>query len=101
MHKVLLSVLLSAVLIAAGSSAALALQSGGVAYGDLETGNVSGIGFKELDVDLEYNILELAGKKVIYPPTSILNLVTGGTGARAFHPVLIKVTNNTKVRTWL
>ena len=96
MHKVLLSVLLSAVLIAAGSSAALALQSGGVAYGDLETGNVSGIAFNKLDVDLEFNIIEIGGKKVIYPPTSILNLVAGGTGGRAFHPVLIKVTNTLK-----
>ena len=96
MHKVLLSVLLSAVLIAAGSSVALALQSGGVAYGDLETGNVSGIAFNKLDVDLEFNIMEVGGKKIIYPPTSILNLVTGGTGGRAFSPVLLKVTNNTK-----
>jgi hypothetical protein len=97
MHKVLLSVLLSAVLIAAGSSSAWALQSGGVAYGDLETGRVSGINFNTLDVDLEYTIMEIGGKKVIYPPTSILNLVTGGTAGRgAFRPVLIKVTNNTK-----
>jgi hypothetical protein len=95
MHKVLLSVLLSAVLIAVGSSA-WALQSGGVAYGDLETGRVSGIGFNTLDVDLEFTIMEIGGTKVIYPPTSILNLVTGATGGRAFHPVLLKVTNNTK-----
>ena len=92
MHKVLLSVLLSAVLIAAGSSA-WALQSGGVAYGDRETGRVSGIDFSKLDVDLEYTIMEIGGKKVIYPPTSVLNLVSGGTGGRAFRPVLIKVTN--------
>jgi hypothetical protein len=85
------------VLIAAGSSGALALQSGGVAYGDLETGRVSGIPFKKLDVDLEFNALEIGGKKVWYPPTSILNLVTGGTGGRgAFSPVLIKLTNNLK-----
>ena len=96
MHKVLLSVLFSAVLIAAGSSTGLALQSGGVAYGDLETGRVSGIGFNTLDVDLEFTIMEMGGKKVIYPPTSILNLVTGGTGGRAFSPVLLKVTNTTK-----
>ena len=96
MHKVLLSVLLSAVLIAASSTAALALQSGGVAYGDLETGRVSGIGFNTLDVDLEFTIMEIGGKKVIYPPTSILSLVTGGTGGRAHTPVLLKVTNSTK-----
>ena len=95
MHRVLLSVLLSAVLMVAGSSAALALQSGGVAYGDLDSGRVSGIDFNKLDVDLEYTIMEIGGKKVIYPPTSILNLVTSGTGARAFRPVLIKVTNAT------
>ena len=96
MHRVLLSVLLSAVLIAAGTSAAWALQSGGVAYGDLATGSVSGIAFNKLDVDLEYNIIEVGGKKIIYPPTSVLNLVSGGTGGRAFRPVLIKVTNNLK-----
>ena len=42
MHRVLLSVLLSAVLIAAGSSVAFALQSGGVEIGDLESGSVVG-----------------------------------------------------------
>jgi hypothetical protein len=64
MHKVLLSVLLSAVLIAAGSSVGLALQSGGVAYGDLESGRVSGIGFNTLDVDLESSPLwKSVGKK--------------------------------------
>ena len=96
MHKVLLSVLLSAVLIAAGSSAALALQSGGVEIGDLETGSVVGQPFKTLDVDLEFNAIEIGGKKVWYPPTSILNLVSGGTGGRPLSPVLIKVTNNLK-----
>ena len=94
MHKVLLSVLLSAVLIAAGSSVALALQSGGVEIGDLETGSVVGQPFKTLDVDLEFNAIEIGGKKVWYPPTSILNLVNVGTGARPLSPVLIKVTNN-------
>ena len=94
MHKVLLSVLLSAVLIAAGSSVALALQSGGVEIGDLETGSVVGQPFKKLNVDLEFNALEIGGKKVWYPPTQILNLVSGGTGGRANSPVLIKVTNN-------
>jgi hypothetical protein len=96
MHKVLLSVLLSAVLIAAGSSAAWALQSGGVAYGDLETGRVSGIAFNSLDVDIELTAMEIGGKKVWYPPTSVLNLVAGGTGGRAFRPVLIKLTNTLK-----
>jgi len=63
MHKVLLSVLLSAVLIAAGSSTAWALQSGGVAYGTLDSGRVSGIPFNTLDVDLEFTIMEIGGKK--------------------------------------
>ena len=63
MHKVLLSVLLSFILIAAGSSVALALQSGGVEYGDLETGSVVGIPFKEIDVDLEFTALMVGGKK--------------------------------------
>jgi hypothetical protein len=94
MHKVLLSVLLSAVLIAAGSSAAWALQSGGVEIGDLETGSVVGQHFNKMNVDLEFNIMEIGGKKVIYPPTAILNLISSGTGGRAQAPVLLKVTNN-------
>ena len=84
MHKVLLSVLLSAVLIAAGSSVALALQSGGVAYGDLETGSVSGIPFNKLDVDVDLYAINIGGKKVWYPPVSVLNLVAGATGGRPF-----------------
>ena len=97
MHKVLLSVLLSAVLIAAGSSTAWALQSGGVEIGDLETGSVVGQHFNTMDVDLEFNIMEIGGKKVIYPPTSILNLVNC---RNRWHVPLalyfIKVTNNLK-----
>lgn len=64
MHKVLLSVLLSAVLIAVGSSSAWALQSGGVEIGDLESGSVVGQHFKNMDVDLEFNIIEIGGKKL-------------------------------------
>jgi hypothetical protein len=94
MHKVLLSVLLSAVLIAAGSSTVWALQSGGVEIGDLESGSVVGQPFKTLDVDLEFNALEIGGKKVWYPPVQILDLVSGGTGGRPLSPVLLKVTNN-------
>lgn len=94
MHRVLLSGLLSAVLIAAGSSTALALQSGGVEIGDLETGSVVGQPFKSMDVDLEFNALEIGGKKVWYPPTQVLNLVNSGTGGRPASPVLLKVTNN-------
>lgn len=94
MHRVLLSVLLSAVIIAVGSSVSFALQSGGVEIGDLETGSVVGQPFKKLDVDIELNAIEIAGKKVWYPPTSILNLVSSGTGGRGGRPVLLKVTNN-------
>jgi hypothetical protein len=94
MHKVLLSVLLSAVLVAAGSSAAWALQSGGVEIGDLKSGSVVGQPFKTMDVDLEFNALEVGGKKVWYPPTAILNLRNSGTGGRPMSPVLLKVTNN-------
>ncbi|NKB80424.1 MAG: hypothetical protein GKS05_00720 [Nitrospirales bacterium] len=93
MHKVLLSVLFSVIFIVAGSSAALALQSGGVEIGDLETGSVVGQPFTSLDVDLEYTIMMVGGKKVIYPPTSILDLTSGATGGRAGRPVLIKVSN--------
>lgn len=96
MHKVLLSVLLSAVLIAAGSSSAWALQAGGVEIGDLETGSVVGQPFSKLNVDLEFNLLEIGGKKVIYPPTQVLNLVNSGIMGRPMSPVLLKVTNNLK-----
>lgn len=93
MHKVLLSVLLSAVFVVAGSSVSFALQSGGVEIGDLETGSVVGQSFKELDVDLTLTAMEIGGQKVWYPPTSILNLVSGATGGRAGRPILLKVTN--------
>ena len=93
MHRVLLSVLLSLVLVAAGSTAALALQSGGVEIGDLESGSVVGQSFKALDVDLEFTAMMVGGKKVWYPPTSVLNLTSQGTGGRAGRPVLLKVTN--------
>jgi len=94
MHKVLLSVLLSLILVAAGSSVSFALQSGGVEYGNLETGSVVGIPFKEMDVDLTFIAMMVGGKKVWYPPTAILDLTNQGTGGRAGMPVLIKVTND-------
>ncbi len=93
MHKVLLSVLLSFILVAAGSSVALALQSGGFTTGDLETGSVVGQPFKHLDVDLEYTALMLGGKKAWYPGTAILDLRNQGTLGRRGQPILIKVTN--------
>ncbi len=94
MHRVLLSVLLSLVLVAAGSTGALALQSGGVEIGDLATGSVVGQPFSKLPVDLEFNALMVGGKKTWYPPTQVLDLGAQGTGGRAGSPVLIKVTNN-------
>ncbi|MCA9453379.1 MAG: hypothetical protein KC584_12250, partial [Nitrospira sp.] len=83
MHRVLLSVLLSVVFVAVSSSGAFALQSGGVEIGDLETGSVVGQPFTKLDVDLEFTAMEIGGKKVWYPPTSILSLVSSATGGRA------------------
>ncbi len=94
MHKVLLSVLLSFIIVAAGSSVAFALQSGGVEIGDLATGSVVGQPFKTLDVDLTFTAMLIGGKKVWYPPTAILSLVNTGTGGRPLSPVLLKVTNN-------
>ena len=94
MRRVLLSVLLSLVLVAAGSTVALALQSGGVEIGDLKTGSVVGQKFSALDVDLEFTALAVGGKKVWYPGTAVLDLRNAGTaGARAGRPILIKVTN--------
>jgi len=81
-------------MIAAGSTVALALQSGGVEIGDLETGSVVGQSFSELDVDLEFNAVMLGNKKAWYPGTQILDLRNQGTGGRAGRPVLLKVTNN-------
>ena len=96
MHKVLLSVLLSVMLVAAGSSVALALQSGGFSVGNLETGSVVGQSFKSLDVDLEFTALMLGGKKAWYPGTAILDLRNQGTLGRRGQPILIKVTNTLK-----
>ncbi len=93
MHKVLLSVLLSFVLVAAGSSAVFALQSGGVEIGDLNSGSVVGHSFKTLDVDVSFDAIKIGGKKVWYPPTAILDLTSQGPGGRAGRPVLLKVTN--------
>ncbi len=94
MRKVLLSVLLSFILVATGSSVALALQSGGVEVGDLASGSVVGQPFKTLDVDVSFIAMEIGGKKVWYPPTAILDLTSQGTGGRAGRPVLLKVTNS-------
>ena len=90
MGKVMLAVFLGLVFVVAGATGSHALQSGGVEIGDLETGSVVGQPFTELDVDVELFALEnVGGKKVWYPPVSILNLK-----GRAGRPVVIKVTNN-------
>ncbi|GKS57097.1 hypothetical protein YTPLAS18_06240 [Nitrospira sp.] len=76
----------------AGSPAGFALQSGGVEIGDLETGSVVGQPFREIPVDLEFQVLEgVGGKSVWYPPVAILKMV-----GRAGTPVLLKVSNGTK-----
>ncbi|MDH4195673.1 MAG: hypothetical protein OEW33_04640 [Nitrospirota bacterium] len=74
-------------------SPVMALQSGGVEIGDLETGSVTGQAFKALDVDLAFTAMEIGGKNAWFPPTAILNLVAGGIGGRAGRPVLLQVTN--------
>lgn len=90
MGKTILSVFFGLAIIVAGASGAFALQSGGVEIGDLETGSVAGQPFKELDVDAEFTAMEIGGKKVWYPPTTIINLSN-----RRPAPLLLKVTNNT------
>ena len=73
-------------------SGAWGLQAGGVEVGDLETGSVVGQPFKELPVDLDIYATDIGTLKVLYPPTSFLDLkVRPGT------PVLIKVTNKSTV----
>lgn len=90
MAKVMLAVFLGLVFVFAGASGSYALQSGGVEVGDLETGSVVGQSFKELDVDVDLYALEnVGGKKVWYPPMTLLNLK-----GRAGRPVVIRVTNN-------
>jgi len=71
------------------SSAALALQAGGVEVGDLETGSVVGQPFKELEVDLQLYAVEIGSLKTYYPPTSVVDFKV-----RPGRPLLIKVTNN-------
>ena len=67
---------------------AWALQSGGVEIGDLETGSVVGQAFKELPVDLDIYATEVGALKILYPPTSVLDMKN-----RPGTPVLVRVTN--------
>ena len=96
MRTYLFVAVVSLSLLFGGASSALALQSGGVEIGDLATGSVVGQPFKELDVDLDFSAVSIAGKNAWYPPTAVLNLVAEGTGGRAGRPVLLKVTNTLK-----
>jgi len=89
MGKTMCAVLFSVGIIAAGASAAHALQAGGVEFGDLETGSVVGQPFKELEVDASFFELEIGTMKTWYPPTTIIDFK-----ARPGAPVLLKVTNN-------
>lgn len=73
-------------------SGAWALQSGGVEVGDLETGSVVGQAFKELPVDLNIYATEVGALKILYPPTSVLDLKN-----RPGTPVLVRVTNKSAI----
>jgi len=80
------------VVVASMSSGAWALQSGGVEVGDLETGSVAGQAFKELPVDLDIYATEVGALKILYPPTSVLDMKN-----RPGTPVLVRVTNKSAV----
>ncbi len=78
--------------VAVMSTGVWALQSGGVEVGDLETGSVVGQSFKELPVDLDIYATEVGALKILYPPTSVLDLKN-----RPGTPVLVRVTNKSAV----
>ncbi len=90
MGKMLVAVFFG-LIVMVGAEAAFAHQAGGVEIGDLETGSVVGIKFKELDVDAELHALELGAsqKKVWYPPTTVVDFKV-----RPGRPFLLKVTND-------
>jgi len=89
MGKTMLSVFFGLGMAVAGTSAAYALQAGGVEFGDLETGSVVGQPFKELDVDAAFYAIEIGNMKTWYPPTTVIDFKS-----RPGAPVLLKVTNN-------
>jgi hypothetical protein len=93
MGKMLVSVFFGLMMVMVGATAALALQAGGVEIGDLETGSVVGIPFKELDVDAELVAIEIAGGKVKtwYPPTTVVDFKV-----RPGRPFMLKVTNQSE-----
>lgn len=75
-------------MVVAGTSAAYALQAGGVEVGSLETGSVVGQPFKELTVDAAFYSIEIGEMKTWYPPMTVIDFKT-----RPGAPVLLKVTN--------
>lgn len=90
MRRMLVSLFIGLVFIVAGSSAAFALQAGGVEIGDLETGSVVGQPFRELLVDHAFFALEgVGGKSLWYPPSAVVSLKE-----RQGQPVVFKVTND-------
>jgi len=89
MGKTMVAVFFGLMMVVAGASVALALQSGGAEIGDLETGSVVGQSFKELDVDAELYSIEIGNLKTWYPPTTAIDFKV-----RAGRPVVLKVTNS-------
>lgn len=89
MGKSIRVVLFGLGMVMAGTTAAFALQAGGVEVGDFETGSVVGQPFKELDVDAQLFSVEIGSVKTWYPPITVLDFK-----ARTGRPVLLKVTNN-------
>jgi len=89
MGKTMFAVLFGLGMVMAGTTAAFALQAGGVEIGDLETGSVVGQPFKELDVDAQLFAVEIGNMKTWYPPITVLDFKV-----RTGRPVLLKITNN-------
>ncbi len=91
MGKTICAVILGLGVMVAGTSAAYALQAGGVEVGSLETGSVVGQPFKELTVDAAFHAIEIGETKTWYPPMTVIDFKT-----RPGAPVLLKVTNKAK-----
>ena len=89
MGKTMLGLFLGLVMVATGVPTAFALQAGGVEVGDLATGSVVGLAFKELNVDAQLFVVEIGTLKTWYPPVTLIDFKV-----RPGNPVLLKVTNN-------
>ncbi len=74
-------------------SSVWAHQAGGVEVGDLETGQVVGQPFKELDVDVQLFAVEIGSLKSWYPPMTVIDFKV-----RPGRPLLLKVTNNSSTQ---